>query len=191
MARFELTAPHYLNVAGNQWEYKEVDRTTGKEKRHLRDVPIFLHPEDQSSWNYITERLPNGQIADGKIIVSTKEDPTYPKDIVFIGPPTMDMLPLDDEAKVLIATLQGKWKHPIDPMPGDFAQQLPMLWQQQIELAKSQQSSGAPNVSTRELEELRQQNKAMQDKLAELEVLIAAVASAPPPQAQSLSRRQL
>lgn len=190
MARFQLTAPHYLNVPDNEWEYKEVDRTTGKEKRHLRKVPMYLHPEDPSNWNQITERLPNGQIADGLIIVSTKADPQFPKDIIFIGAPTMDMIPLDDEAKVMIAELQGKWKHPINDLSGSFAEQLPILWQQQIEMANAKKSE-APNVSMKELDELRRQNQNFQDKLAELAAVVDAIASAPIPQTQSLSRRSL
>lgn len=185
MARFKLTAAHYLNIPGNDWEYKEVDRTTGKEKRHLRPVPTYLHPEDPSTWNYITERLPNGQIADGSIIVSTKEDSNFPKDLIFIGAPTMDMEPLDDEAKVLIAELQGKWKHPIDSLPGNFAEQLPMLWQQQIENAKQ---AVAPNISTKELDDLRRQNNSLAEQLAELKAVVEAIASAPPPAASSLRR---
>lgn len=190
MARFKLTAAHYLNTKDpNEWEYKEVDRTTGKEKRHLRQVPMFLHPEDPSTWNYITERLPNGQIADGMIVVSTKEDPNFPKDIIFIGPPTMDMEPLDDEAKVLIAALQGKWKHPIDSLPGNFAEKLPDLWQQQIEAAKLN-AMQAPAVSTKELDDLRRQNNTLAEQLAELKAVVEAIASAPAPTSSS-SRRSL
>lgn len=186
MARFKLTAAHYLNTKDpNEWEYKEVDRTSGKEKRHLRQVPMFLHPEDPSTWNYITERLPNGQIADGMIVVSTKEDTNFPKDIVFIGPPTMDMEPLDDEAKVMIAALQGKWKHPIDSLPGNFAEKLPDLWQQQIENAKQ---AAAPNISTKELDDLRKANTTLAEQLAELKAIVEAIASAPPPAAPSLRR---
>lgn len=188
MARFKLTAAHYLNMkTPNEWEYKEVDRTTGKERRHLRQVPMYLHPEDPSTWNYITERLPNGQIADGSIIVSTKEDPNFPKDLIFIGAPTMDMEPLDDEAKVMIATLQGKWKHPIDSLPGNFAEQLPMLWQQQIENAKQ----AGPSVSTKELDELRGQNAGLQRQLEELKAIVEAIASAPVQASASPARRSL
>ncbi len=184
MARFKLTAPHYLNVKGNQWEYKEIDRSTGKEKRHLRGVPMYLHPEDPSTWNYITERLPNGQIADGYIIVSLKEDPNFPKDIIFAGGCTMDMEPMDDEAKVMIATLQGKWKHPIDSLPGTFAEQLPFLWQQQLESEKLK----APTVSTKEIDELRGQNANLARQLEELKAVVEAIASTPPPQTSSLRR---
>lgn len=188
MARFQLTAPHYINVENNEWEYKEVDRTTGKEKRHLRQVPRYLHPEDPSDWNYITERLPNGQISDGQIIVATKADSSFPKDIVFKGPPTMDMLPLDDEAKIMIAALQKKWSHPINDLSvGGFAEQLPMIWQQQLEAAKTQ----APNISTKALEDLQRQNQDLQEKLAELTAVVDALAATTSqPRAESLSRRR-
>lgn len=177
MARYRLTAPHYINVPGNQWEYKEIDRSTGKEKRHLRDVPMFLHPEDPGLWNYVTERGPMGQVVDGHIIITTKEDPAFPKDIFFVGAPTMDMEPLDDEAKVAIATLQGKWKHPINDLPGNFAEQLPMLWQAQLEAANNKKE--APTVSTRELDDLRRQNNDLSQKIAELAAIVESLAATP------------
>ncbi len=141
---------------------------------------MFLHPEDQSSWNYITERLPNGQIADGQIIVSTKIDSAFPKDIIFTGQPTMDMIPLDDEAKVMITALEKKWKHPINDFVGSFADQLPTIWAQQLEVAKAK--TEAPSVSTRELEDLRNKNDALSDQLAELKAIVEAIAHAPQPQ---------
>lgn len=186
MARYRLTAPHYLNIPGNQWEYKEVDRTTGKEKRHLRTVPMFLHPEDPSNWNYVTERLPNGQVSDGMIVVTTRDDTNFPKDLLFIGAPTMDMEPLDDDAKIAIAELQGKWKHPINDLPGSFAEQLPMLWQQQLENARIK--TEPPTVSTRELDELKRQNSDLSQKLAELTAVVESIAAAPPVQASSARR---
>ncbi len=188
--RFQLTAPHYLNVVGNQWEYKEIDRSTGKEKRHLRNVPMCLHPEDQSNWNYVTERGPVGQVVDGIIVVSTKESSEFPKDYIFTGAPTMDMIPLDDEAKVAIAALQGKWKHPVMEIPGNFAEQLPLLWQQQFQAAADAKALGqGPSVSTRELDELRKNNETLTNQLAELKAIVEAIAHAP--QASTPARRPL
>lgn len=190
MARYQLTGPHYLRVPGNNWEYKEVDRSTGKEKRHLREVPMFLHPEDYSQWNYITDRGPVGQAVDGIIVVTTKEDPNFPKDILFIGAPTMDMIPLDDEAKIAIAELQGKWKHPVMDVPGNFAEQLPQLWLQQLEAANNKKTEPS-SVSLRELDDLRRQNTDLAQKLAELSAVVDALGAPTQATASDSVRRRL
>ena len=108
MARFRLTAPHYIRLAEpTHWESKETDQTTGKTGRKLYEVPIYLNAEDPSVCNY-----------PGEIIVSTKTDPKYPKDYVFKGPPTRDMEPLDDEAKKMLSELD--YDHPIEGLPANF-----------------------------------------------------------------------
>lgn len=62
---------------------------------------MYLDPDDPSLCNY-----------PGEIIVSTKEDPAFPKDIVFVGKPSFDMEPIDDEAHTILA----KMTQPIHPM---------------------------------------------------------------------------
>jgi hypothetical protein len=94
--RWQLTEPHYLNVPGNKWELEIKNRTTGRAERKQFPVPMHLDPNIESDWNYI-DKLGNN-IIDGKIIVCW-EDQGEAKDIVFVGPPTPGMLPIDDEAK--------------------------------------------------------------------------------------------
>jgi hypothetical protein len=108
MARFRLTAPHYIRLAEpTYWEAKEQDNTTNRMVRKQYEVPSYLNSEDLSSCNY-----------PGEIIVSTKKDPAYPRDFVFLGPPTRDMEPLDDEAKKMLAKLD--YDHPIEGLPANF-----------------------------------------------------------------------
>lgn len=128
MARWRLTAPHYLSVPGTVWEYKEVDRTTGKQKRVTFDVPMYLNPNDPGDWNH-----KYGQDF-GEIIVSNGND-ALPNDIIFSGDPTPDMVPLDPEAAKISASFAKKWKHPIESLTGSYADVL--LDQLQSEVAEA------------------------------------------------------
>lgn len=96
MARWQLTEPHYLNTKDTKWEFETKNRTTGRSERKQFNVPTHLDPNIETDWNY-QDRIGNN-IVDGKIIVCW-EGQGEPKDIVFEGPPTPGMLPLDDEAK--------------------------------------------------------------------------------------------
>lgn len=102
MARFLLKDKHYLNVPGTQWEQTEFNQATKKQARHLYNVHLFLDPEDSSMWNYPEQ-----------IIVSTKADPAHPRDIVFVGSPTPDMEPLDEEANLLLRKVLAKSVQPM------------------------------------------------------------------------------
>lgn len=115
MARWRLTASHYLNVEGTSWEYKEVNRTTGKQQRTVFQVPLHLDPDNPSDWNIVRGK------DDGEIVVATVLDPVFPNDIVFVGSPTPDMVPLDDEAKKISASMAPKWKHPIESLTSTYA----------------------------------------------------------------------
>lgn len=96
MARWQLTEPHYLNVPGNKWELEIKNRTNGRSERKQFPVPLHLDPNIESDWNYV-DKLGNN-IIDGKIVVCW-QDKGEEKDIIFFGPPTPGMLPLDDEAR--------------------------------------------------------------------------------------------
>jgi hypothetical protein len=98
MARFRIIDQenngHYLRTdPPTEWEQVEVDQKTGKQGRHRYVVPMLLDPKDPGTHNY--SEL-------GQIIVSTRADPMYPRDIVILDPPTMGMEPLDAEAEVLM-----------------------------------------------------------------------------------------
>ena len=103
MARFRLKEKHYiLTDPPEEWEQKETDQQTGRQGTKRYKVPRFLDPGDPSHWT-----------GPGEIIVSTKLSPQFPRDIIFEGPPTPDMEPLDDEA---IELLRGNEKK--DPFLG-------------------------------------------------------------------------
>lgn len=115
MARWKLTASHYLNVPGTEWEYNEISRSTGKPVRTRYPVPLLLDINDPSQW---TEKVlgMDGKPFDGFIIVC-HEGKGIPADTVFLGPPTPDMEPVDEEAKVISAECSRNWVHPINDLP--------------------------------------------------------------------------
>ena len=100
MARWKLTEPHYLNVPGTKWELTIQDRVTGRPKRKVFYVPLYLNPEDEGDWN-VREGY------DGYIAVC-HEGKGLPGDREFSGDPTPGMFPLDDEARIL--TAKFSWK---------------------------------------------------------------------------------
>lgn len=161
MARFKLRGPHYLNCLVNgekvQWEQEEVDQQTQKKLRKRYDVPLMLHPDDPSDWNYITIG-PQGKAVSGEIIVTTKEDPAFPRDIVFKGDPTPDMDPLDQDAIDLINMTKHKWIHPIESLSGTFGERIADGFQQQIAALQSQIGAGPLQV----IEEMKKRLDALE-----------------------------
>lgn len=132
MARWRLTAAHYLNVPGTEYEYKETDRNTGKQARKVFAVPALLNPDDVGDQNY--REL-------GELIVC-HEGKGQPRDIIFTnangtpGEPTPDMEPLDDEAQAISDSLRSKWQHPIESLASngnDYGAKLVELFQTQID----------------------------------------------------------
>jgi hypothetical protein len=113
--RWRLTQPHYLNVPGTEWEYKETSRDSGKTGRKIFEVPQYLNPNDPADHNY-----------PGEIIVSHGLDRQFPKDIVFVGKPTGDMEPLNEEADKISEEESKNWQHPVDTLPaqGNYSQSL-------------------------------------------------------------------
>lgn len=88
MARYRLTDKHYLNCPGTEWEQVEIG-PTGKQFRHRYNVHRYIDPEDPSTF----DENPEGAI------ITTKSDPRYPRDILFVGAPSQAMVPLDEEAE--------------------------------------------------------------------------------------------
>lgn len=108
MARWKLTAGHYLNITDRpggkittEWEYREITNT-GRSVRKIFKVPMYLNPDIEDDCNY-----------PGECVVSDGNNP-QPKDYIFLGNPTPDMFPLDPEAEAISAELGKKWIHPID-----------------------------------------------------------------------------
>src|SRR5262245_37316937 len=105
MARWRLRAAHYIFTdPPSVWEQKETSRETGKQTTVRYNVPTLLEPKDPADWNYPDE-----------IIVSDGNN-AQRKDIVFVGEPTPDMEPVDDEARMITQGFidSGKWKKPTD-----------------------------------------------------------------------------
>lgn len=95
MARFKLNAAHYLNVPGTEWEQIEVT-AQGKQARHRYKVHRYLDPLNGEDF---TDKI------NGWIVVTTKEDSLHPSDLVFIGLPSNEMEPLDEDAKALLSRM--------------------------------------------------------------------------------------
>lgn len=129
MARWKLSTPHYLMLAEPaEWEYTENDRKTGKVKRKKFLIPSYLDPRDPGDWNY---KWGANDDADGEIIVC-RGDP-QDRDIEFVGDPTPDMIPIDDEAKAISASFEERWRYkPETENPGEYSQSLIDTMQAQI-----------------------------------------------------------
>lgn len=110
MARWKLVESHYLNTKDTQWEYKEIDRDTGRERRKQVSVPRFLNIEDPSDW---TNSWGNKDNQTGEIIVCY-EGKGEARDIVFFGDPTPGMMPVDDEARAISARFEQRWSYKPD-----------------------------------------------------------------------------
>lgn len=179
MARWRLENAHYLSVPGNEWVYEEQSRSSGKAARQRFTVPQYLDPRDGADHNY-----------PGEIIVAHAESKAYPRDIIFVGPPTPDMTPLDEEAEKITEELQPTWQHPIESLPGQYSQSLITAFENQIgELMKSGQakpvSLSTGSVSEADFKALQEQVAALMAKNAEL---AAAVEGTPQKQADNARR---
>lgn len=110
MARWKLTAGHYLRVTSPviEWEYKELN-DLGRMAKKVYAVPLYLNPDDSADCNY-----------PGEIIVAQGVG-ALPRDIIFLGAPTPDMLPLDAEAQALSDAESPKWVHPVETLDGTAA----------------------------------------------------------------------
>lgn len=175
MARWRLAAPHYLNVEGTTWEYKEVDRTSGKQKRTLFPVPMLLDPDNPSDWSHVYGK-DSGEI----IVAQGKTDDT--KDIIFTGEPTPDMVPLDDEAKAISAKLSAKWKHPIETLTGTYADAMMKDMQAELDEARSK-------PATVQMEGMTELLTAMTAMMKQNQDLLTLVAQGAKPEAEAKGRR--
>jgi len=172
MARWRLTDAHYLNVPGTEWEYKETDRETNRQARKVYEIPLYLNPKDRADWNYPGEEA---------IIVSSRYDPSYRRDIVFVGPPTPDMEPIDEEAKEISQGFidRGAWQHPIDAINMTYSQSVLSDFERQLaqvlaNVAKQPSAPTATNlslggVSQEAFEKLQSQVATLMERNAQLE----------------------
>lgn len=135
MAVWKLIEPHYLSVPEHYWEHRETDRDTGRPTIRKLPVPTHLNPRDPSDWTHKTGldvSRGGDSYADGDIIVAWANGYKYVRDdgkefvagpplvgdppkidrrvLIFEGPPTPGMEPIDAEAKAIMA--QFKWDDP-------------------------------------------------------------------------------
>lgn len=103
MARWRLDIAHYLFLdPPTEWEYKETSRETGRQNRMVAKVPRLLDPKDPTDCNQY-----------GEIVVCDGHNPQR-GDLIFLGDPTPDMHPLDDEAEAITQKFidAGTWRKP-------------------------------------------------------------------------------
>jgi hypothetical protein len=138
MARWKLINPHYLITTDHtKWEYSETDRVSGRPVRKQFEVPRYLDPRDPSDW---TTRWGNKDNQEGEIIVCFpgKGDKG---DVEFLGDPTPEMIPVDDEAKSISATFTDQWRYKPDLEVGTYSQSLVDQFQSQMAEAESKPAS--------------------------------------------------
>ena len=164
MARWRLTAAHYLNLdPSEEYSYEETDRNTGRRNKQVFKVPRPLDPKDPRDCNY-----------DGEVIVGQGEG-TMPKDYIFTGPPTPDMEPMDDAAQAITDKFSVNWKHPIESLEGkggfsaailnDFTKQLA----EAMALNKPAAAQSMSGVSKADFDALQEQVATLMARNAELE----------------------
>lgn len=128
MARWRLREAHYIYAKqfgeDTQWEYKEVDRITGRERRKRFDVPLYC---------------------DSGSVVCFEGSQIDDRDLIFAGPPTPAMEPLDEEAKNINKQHEKDWIHPIDSLEGNFSAK-DLLTSLQRQLAQSIATTPAPSA---------------------------------------------
>lgn len=169
MARWKLSTPHYINVPGTEWEYQEADRITGRQKRTKFAVPQLLDPRDPGCW---THRWGPQGAEDGEIVVCY-EGRGEPKDCVFTGDPSPDMIPVDDEAKAISAKFEKKWNfNPATDEPASFATTMIDRFQSELDEVKAK----ADAAQASGMGDLLATMNAMMKQNAEL---IAALANRP------------
>lgn len=111
MARWKLNSSHYIHIEGEmgaEWEYEERVEGLKRPRRKRYPVPLFLDTTDPENFN----------APGGIIVVANKENPLFPADLIYLGPPTPEMEPLDAEAQEISDKESAKWVHPIEALPG-------------------------------------------------------------------------
>lgn len=162
MARWKVTSKHYIHAEQygqpTEWERQETNTDTGRMFRKAYKVPMYIDPEDPYCINK----------HEGFVVVATKGT-ERPGDIVFFGPPTMDMEPLDDEARKITEAERPKWANPIeglDPIIGEnFGERLLEVLQRQLDSAKNTSLKAAPSD---DIKALREMIEAQQRQIAQL-----------------------
>ena len=130
LARWKLGTSMYLNtVKPVKWRYQETDRSTGENLEKEFIVPRLLDINDPRCW---TNRLVAGANvgggstnigAEGEIIVC-QPGKGQPGDIEFLGDPTPDMIPMDEEAEGISGGFADHWAWKPDTVEPNYSQSI-------------------------------------------------------------------
>ena len=131
MARWKLACSHYINtVRQAKWRYSHTDRTTGENVEKEFIVPRLLDVNDPKCWtNRLTMGAPvsvggSADNSEGEIIVC-HPGKGEKSDVEFLGDPTPDMIPYDEEAETISATFKDHWAYKPDTVDNSgFSQAL-------------------------------------------------------------------
>lgn len=166
MARWKILTSMYLNTVDSaEWEYIEANRTTGKPMRKKFNVPRLIDPRAPGDW---THKWGFKDDADGECVLC-QPGKGEANDIEFLGDPTPDMIPLDDEARAISAGFAERWRYKPEGSAITYSQAL--VDEFESEMADTQ-SKPAPPVQIEGLADLvavmAQQAEATQAILASL-----------------------
>lgn len=156
---------HYLTVPGTHWEQNETDRNTGKSNRKVHNVGLLLNPDDAADCDR------NGEI----IVYSAVEGGRGPKfGHEFLGEPTPEMEPINDEAQTISDSLRAKWEKPFDSFQtaadGDFSTRLLAGIEKALNKA-SQNTGDVPGATVVPITEYN----ALKDQMAEMQKQMDAI----------------
>src|SRR5262249_8569621 len=110
------------------------------------------------------------------ILVVCHEGKGNSTDVVFLGAPTPDMVPLDAEAKALSDKANAGLKHPINDLAPTYAEGL--IESLQKEMSEVKQASAAPEGMTELLAAMAGMMKQNQEILAALTKPVAPTPAA-------------
>ena len=175
MARWKVTAKHYLHAEQygqpTEWERQEINTETGRLFRKTYKVPMLIDPDDK----YCVNRN------EGFCVVARKGT-EKPGDIVFFGPPTPDMEPMDDGAQAETDAEKHKWINPIDSLAPEigqeFGKQLLEMLERQLDVASRGQAISLKGAAPNELQSLKDIVMAQQKQIQQL---LAGIGPQPEP----------
>ena len=156
MARWQLSEHHYIHalppdLEAVEWEYKEIDRTSGRERRRRYIVPMYCEKETIVSRKHSLQR----------------------GDFLYEGEPTGAMTPLDKEAEEISAKYAHKWNMPQDFTVGmSFNDALLDMLQKQFSAAaagSTPEPVAVVGVSRKEFEALQKQLESIMVQNSELQ----------------------
>lgn len=171
--RWRLLSEHYINVptlpdgTRVEWEHKETARESGRTVRKLFQVPILLNPKDPADFNHPGEIIVCHDVEGARM---------FRGDYIFVGEPTQEMEPLNEEAEAITESLRAKWINPVETLPangGMNSDEAAFMEKMVAAFAKVQQTSMVPNSVVP-----REQYDALLERVAALEAKTTAQASA-------------